>query len=63
MGGAETTTPTLQNANKMENADPQNDGPAPMELDGPGAGSSAKSGGSKNNETQLPWVEKYRPKR
>ena len=47
-----------------ENANPQreSEGVAAMELDEP-AGLTSKGGGGKKDETQLPWVEKYRPKR
>ena len=45
----------------MENSNPQSEGGggvAAMEIDEPSSKVAARS-----NETQLPWVEKYRPKR
>ena len=44
-----------------ENSNPQSEGGgdvAAMEIDEPSSKVSAR-----RNETQLPWVEKYRPKR
>jgi len=52
--------PTM--AGEAENSNPQttDGGAAAMEIDEP---SASKMGGARKDETQLPWVEKYRPKR